>query len=386
MSSKRKSMTIKTTTKKPPLKKKELSPESTPNPSLPDDVLVTCLARVSKLYYPTLSLVSKSFRSLLASPELYKARSLLRRTESCLYVCLHFPPEANTRWFTLCRKPDRTLVHHTSKKKSSSGNILVPIPSSQYTPPHFSGHAAVGSNIYHIGGGYIRSSDVSVLDCRSHTWREAPSLKVERMVFFPASVIDGKIYVAGGCIKGESESSIEVFDTNTQIWDHVPIPYLEQYADWLTKTICIEGKLYLRIGREVLAYDPKERRWDLVEQEIVWKWCSNCAIENVLYCYNQGALEWYDKKVRLWKQIKGLRGLPDEFARLSLVKLADYGGKMAVLWDKYEHNSEGKMIWCAMIALERHNSEEIWGKVEWCDAVLTVPRSTFFEYALAATV
>ncbi|KAG7599619.1 Kelch repeat type 1 [Arabidopsis suecica] len=386
MSSKRKSKTI-TTTKKPPFK---LSPESTPNPSLPDDVLVTFLARVSKLYYPTLSLVSKSFRSLLASPELYKARSLLCRTESCLYVCLYIPPEANTRWFTLCRKPDRTLVHHTSKKQSSSGNILVPIPSSQYTPPHLSGHAAVGSNIYHIGGGYIRSSNVTVLDCRSHTWREVPSLKVGRMVFPSASVIDGKIYVAGGSIKGESESSesMKVFDTKTQVWDYVPIPYLEQYADWLTKSICIEGKLYLMIGNKVLAYDPEGGKWELVEQEMGKSWTrfSNCVIENVFYCYDLGVLTWYDIKVRLWKQVKGLRGLHHEFAGSRFVKLADYGGKMAVLWDKDECGSENKMIWCVVIALERHNSEEIWGKVEWCDAVLTVPLSTFFEYAVAATV
>ncbi|EFH67573.1 hypothetical protein ARALYDRAFT_336810 [Arabidopsis lyrata subsp. lyrata] len=320
----------------------------------------------------TLSLVSKSFRSLIASPQLYQARSLLRRTESCLYVCLRF--DDNPRWFTLFQKPDRTLT-------KSSGNLLVPITS----PQSHSAYLSDTSRLWH------HLARVLVLDCLSHTWREAPSLQVK--IKYPcASVFDGKIYVVEGFVENVSEcsKSMHVFDTKTQIWDHVPIPYRvgDEYSDWLTKNRCIEGKLYLRIGRKVLAYDPKEGRWDLVEQEMSngWKWCFNCAIENVLYCYNQGALEWYDKKVRLWKQIKGLRGLPDEFARLSLVKLADYGGKMAVFWDKYERKSEGKMIWCAMIALERHNTEDIWGNVEWCDAVLTVPRSTFFECALAATV
>ncbi|KAG7594283.1 Kelch repeat type 1 [Arabidopsis thaliana x Arabidopsis arenosa] len=389
MSSKRKSKTITTMTKKPPLKKKELSPESTPNPSLPDDVLITCLARVSKLYYPTLSLVSKSFRSLLASPELYKARSLLRRTESCLYVCLHFPPEANARWYTLCRKPDLTLVH---KKKSSSGNILVPIPSSQSTPPNWTGHAVVGSNIYHIGGykENLRSSSVSILDCRSYTWREAPSLKVERMWYPSASVVDGKIYVAGGCQDEVSKSSksMEVFDTKTQIWDYVPIPYLDQYTGWQTKSTCIEGKLYLMIEGKVLAYDPEEGRWDLVEQEMgTNKWFSNCLIENVLYCFYSGVLEWYDNKVRLWKPIKGLTGLPHGFATVRFVKLASYGGKMAVFWDTTcEPRSGKKMVWCAVIALERLNVEEIWGLVEWCDPVLIVPKLTHIENALAVTV
>ncbi|CAH8254708.1 unnamed protein product [Arabidopsis lyrata] len=357
-------------------------PESTPNPSLPDDLLITCLSRVSKLYYPTLSLVSKSFRSLLASPELYEARSLLRRTESCLYVCLRF--DDNPRWFTLCRKPDRTLT-------KSSGNLLVPITSPQSHPAYLSGKV-VGYNIYNIGRSIktLASSSVSLLDCRSHTWREAPSLQV-KMKYPCASVFDGKIYVVEGFVENVSEfsKSMEVFDTKTQIWDHVPIPYQDgdEYSGWLTKSTCVEGKVYLTIGRKVLAYDPKEGRWDLVEQEMGdgWRWYCNCAVENVLYCYNEGALKWYDNKVRLWKQIKVLGGLP-EFASSSRVKLADYGGKMAVLWDKYELDSEDQMIWCAVIALERHNDGEIWGKVEWCDAVLTVPRSTIFEYALSVTL
>lgn len=58
---------------------------------LHDDLLLACLTRVSRLYYPTLSLVSKKFRSLLASIELYKNRTLLGYTESCLYVSLQFP-------------------------------------------------------------------------------------------------------------------------------------------------------------------------------------------------------------------------------------------------------------------------------------------------------
>lgn len=70
---------------------------------LPDDVLLNCLARVSRLYYPTLSLVSKRFRSLLGS----KTRTLLGLTESCLYVSLVFPRSCKSRWFTLCGIPTR---------------------------------------------------------------------------------------------------------------------------------------------------------------------------------------------------------------------------------------------------------------------------------------
>ncbi|EOA37822.1 hypothetical protein CARUB_v10011996mg [Capsella rubella] len=93
----------------------------------------TCIASISRQYYPTLSLVSKNFRSLLASPELYQTRSLLRVAESCLYVCIYFPTKTETDpcWFTLCRKPKRTLAE-------SSGYLLVPITSLQPNPAHSS--------------------------------------------------------------------------------------------------------------------------------------------------------------------------------------------------------------------------------------------------------
>lgn len=70
------------------------------------------------------------------------------------------------------------------------------------------------------------------------------------------------------------------------------------------------------------------------------------------------------------------------------VHLADYGGKMVVLWDRHDRSSncQGRTIWCAVIALERCSSEEISGTVEWSEAVLKVPNSFEFVHVLAATV
>ncbi|CAL9221882.1 unnamed protein product [Arabidopsis halleri] len=58
---------------------------------------------------------------------------------------------------------------------------------------------------------------------------------------------------------------------------------------------------------------------------------------------------------------------------------------MAVLWDEIVPSIVyRKIIWCAVIVLERRNrkSEKILEKVEWCDLVLEVPRSSQFEYAI----
>lgn len=62
------------------LKKPSLTPrqksESNPIPSLPNDLMLSCLARVLRMYYPSLSLVSKRFQSIISSPELYETRSI----------------------------------------------------------------------------------------------------------------------------------------------------------------------------------------------------------------------------------------------------------------------------------------------------------------------
>ncbi|KAG7539877.1 Kelch repeat type 1 [Arabidopsis thaliana x Arabidopsis arenosa] len=373
-----------TSTKKPSLRKKKLSPvlPPTPIPSLPDDLLVSIFAR--------------SFRALLCSPELYETRSLLGRTESCLYLCLQEGnPDPNPLWFTLCLKPERTLKNGTKKKrKKSSGNLLIPIPVPNPPLAHWSGHSSVGSDIYYFGGYMeenVPSSRVVILDCRSHTLREAPSMQMARLDP-SASVIDGKIYVAGGVDDDDSDSlyPIEVFDIKTQIWDHMPIPYWEKGWGGLSRSAHIDGKFYLKIGWKVMAYDPEESRWDFVGYQMgpKWLWSCNCVIENVLYCYG-GGFRWYDTKLRLWKDMKGLRGLP-KFGNRVYVKLVDYGGKMAAFWDNRVRPTSSedkyKTIWCAVIALERRNSEEIWGKVEWHESVLTVPVSYELEHALAVTV
>lgn len=45
------------------------------------------------------------------------------------------------------------------------------------------------------------------------------------------------------------------------------------------------------------------------------------------------------------------------------VKLVDYGGNMAFLWEKYMtlDNQKKKLIWCAEIAIEKEQQGEIWG-------------------------
>ncbi|KAF2584903.1 hypothetical protein F2Q70_00034071 [Brassica cretica] len=76
-------------------------------------------------------------------------------------------------------------------------------------------------------------------------------------------------------------------------------------------------------------------------------------------------------------QFGGVKGLP-KIPRYT-ARTADYGGKIAVLWDRDVAST-------AVIALERRSDEEIWGKLEWKEPVLEVPKSCRIIRALAATL
>ncbi|ESQ56137.1 hypothetical protein EUTSA_v10027302mg, partial [Eutrema salsugineum] len=213
--------------------------------------------------------------------------SLLGNTENILYVCLDLYP--CSRWYTLCQ----TLTNDTSEEKKSSGYVLAPlaIPHSPHARP--SGLVAVGSNIYNIE----HSSCVSILDCRSHTWSEAPCLR-EKVSSLSASVVDQKIDVAGRICKGPyyCKNSFEVFDTKTQIWDPDPIPC--EYSFVNPRSACIDGKFYVNAGTNVVPYDSKEGRWDLDRGNMNdhMHFDCYCEIENVLYSAYYGVLRWYEYK------------------------------------------------------------------------------------------
>ncbi|EFH68177.1 hypothetical protein ARALYDRAFT_314877 [Arabidopsis lyrata subsp. lyrata] len=350
----------------PPWKKKQTqSKEQTSNPSLPNDLVVTCLARVSRSYHPNLSLVSKNFRSIIASPELYQTRTLLGLTENFLYVCLLFPHEANPRWFIL--KPNQTLTNHTTKKTkkkkkkkkkvSRSGNRLASITILNSPTVEWSGLVAVGSNLYAISKDIEEAPHYNIcfFDCRTHTWLEAPRMSLS--------------HPDGDSENPDSLNCVEVYNTKTQTWKPVPPETLRYEFD------IVQGKIYMSLDAVFgVAFKPKDLKWELVGLDIDSDQCP--------FLWKKFSIAG-----SVWKRVAGLEGLP-KFASYCTVRLADYGGKLVVFWDKYVPASgyKKKMIWCAEISLEMRSGEEISGKVEWFDAVLTVPKSYKFVSAIAATL
>ena len=388
-------------------KMKPSSPtETDPTPisieSLPDDLLLNCLARVSKLHYHILSRVSKRFRSIIASPELYATRSRMNRTEKCLYLYLSFRNDPKTYLFALSRQPSRNVAN-----KSSSDYSVVPIPS----PNHFvleqsSTLVSVGSDIYKIGGGHnlknkfwkrYYSSSVSVLDCRTHTWRQAPSMEVGRDSSSTATLFDGKIYVGGGCDDKyvATLKFMEVFDLETQTWaSSMRNPCVFRWSEedrvkpFVAKSLVLEGKLYI-FGDDGSVYNPEDNRWwDLGYDNVRMRWAArecHCVIDHVLYFWDKGVFKWYDFKADISKELNGIEGLPDLGEKWKKA-MVDLGGKMGFLWNEDLDNEDYCKIWCAEITIERRGEDEIWGKVEWFDSLLRTHPSCSVLDAVSVSV
>ncbi|KAH0883066.1 hypothetical protein HID58_059162, partial [Brassica napus] len=352
-------------------------------PSLPEDIIVDILARVGRCYYPKLSLVSKHFRSLVTSHELYARRSLLGCTEHSLYV-------------VLCNKENDNHYCYVLYRKANGNHSLVLIPSLPKMPRR-GGFVAVGSRIY----------------------------------VFVADIIDGKIYVTGYC-NNPTKMVMPVFDTETEMWEpKKTTPETMSGYLWARECVVMAGKMYMRDPSYSFVYDPKERKWETDKMLNKFKWRNarvvddilyyfdyrcrskkeqsseppslipslpeeiivdilarvgrcyypklSLVVDDVLYYYDSVSefhlhilslnIHTYDPKESSWLVVNGLKELLAE-ARYSVWSYTgSYGGKLAMFFPKTTGRT--KAIRCAETSLERRRQgKEIWGKVEWCDDVL----------------
>ncbi|KAJ6733438.1 F-BOX/KELCH-REPEAT PROTEIN SKIP4 [Salix koriyanagi] len=256
-------------------------PPSTPTqiliPSLPNDIALNILAGIPRSYHPLLTLVSKPFRSLLFSPLFYTTRSLLNTSQNFLYLCLRIPTTSSMQWFMLYQNPTK--------------NSLIPLPPAP-SPLVGSAFVAVGPKIYVIGGSIndIPSPHVWALDCRFHRWEAVPSMRISRE-FAAAGVVDGRIYVIGGCVVdtwAKSRNWAEVFDPKTEKWDSVDSGKDDFLREkWMHGSAVVNERIYVMADRSGVVYEPKTKKWDSVESGLDLGWRGRaCVVDGILYCYD----------------------------------------------------------------------------------------------------
>ncbi|CAH8345041.1 unnamed protein product [Eruca vesicaria subsp. sativa] len=285
---------------------------------------------------------------------------------------------------------------------------MTPIPPSPSSHPT-EGFSVVSLDcgIYVIGGfrkrkyssySDSRSSSVLHLDCQTHTWRQVPSMKVARCKA-AAGVVDGKIYVFGGCKYNETYG--EVFDPKTQTWTPLPPVRDSLKPDLLFRNSMVVGEKIYAVPfsnpPNLLYYSPNKGIWGRGMKDInvsmigTTSYCFSKA-ENVLYsCDDLGNVFWREPEDSEWKKVKEGLGAQhnyfdkpmasiiwdtapcDELFKGYSKVLRNFGTNILIFWFKYNRKNTKVDIWCAEISFERrHDIGEIVGKTEWLQPVAEV--------------
>uniref|UniRef100_A0A1J3CXV6 F-box/kelch-repeat protein SKIP6 n=1 Tax=Noccaea caerulescens TaxID=107243 RepID=A0A1J3CXV6_NOCCA len=336
--------------------------------SLPDDVALTYLARVSRVDLAALAVASKAHRSLVVSPELWNLRNKIG-IEPSLYVCLQIFPEPTPRWF----------VQHPVQRR------LKPIyPDGYVSADSSASYVAVAWGLYIIGGlvNGKRTRAVFFLDCYyNHQWYRCPSMKMPR-ASASANFIDGKIYVFGGCGDDVADSSnwAEVFDLETESWDFMFV--FTPKMPFNIKQSVVERKetnVYYGVDEdgETFSFTPSERPLFVSSGKTDSKpgfrddWC---IIGNVIYCRgDRGKILWCLEDTLDWEEVKGLEELQQSLVKVEydITKLCRNYRNLAIFWNAQPQGPDQSLeLWSAEISVEyRPGVGEIWGKVEWSGSV-----------------
>ncbi|KAL0713976.1 hypothetical protein Bca4012_020954 [Brassica carinata] len=369
--------------------------------SLPDDIVLRCLARVPRSYHLNISWVSKNLRSLVRSPELNVLRSTLHK--SSLHVCLEEVEEdddndhdhSSFHWFTL---------NETTTREYG----LVPNPTPFPPHPNYgSSTVAVGSKIFFIGGFTETepSSDLWILDTRSGNMTQGPSMSMPRRELRAAvGVSDGKIYVIGGRPISFSDDEIfndeiqvEVFDPKSETWE---LAGLENVRTFSRCSASVEGKVYMVEYKKTSVYNPiegegGERMVHMVSQRLSedgskckLKETAHrvCVVEDVLFAFfSRTGLMWFDTNLNVWRKLVGRDGKELPFI-LYAEAMAEYDGRLVVFYTYINevHNSVTLSIQCLVVSLDRAGGK-ICGTIDWSGLVATVPFSVRFLHCLAVS-
>ncbi|GAB2268181.1 hypothetical protein Dimus_003158 [Dionaea muscipula] len=371
-------------------------------PCLPNELSLQILARIPRVHYLELKLVSRGWKAAMTSPELHSWRRELKTTEEWLFILSrvdgrllwHALDPISQKWQNLppmpfdpieCGPWKSLAIQHAWSMLGSSLKIIDVVRGWLGRGGHavdkmrFSGCStgAVNGCLYVLGG----LSRTSVVSC---VWRYDPVLNAWSEVcpmttgraYSKTGVLGNKLYVVGGVNYGGNGlnplQSAEVFDPETGLWSDVPsMPFSKAQilptnflADLLqpiaTGLTSYRGKLYVPqslyrwpffvdAGGEV--YDPETNSWIEMPIGMGEGWPAKQAgtkvsaiVEDELYALDPSGsmdsakLRVYDSEDDSWKVVPGEVPILDDVEAESPYLLSGFRGKLHVITKDSNHD------------------------------------------------
>ncbi|KAF4362344.1 hypothetical protein F8388_008228 [Cannabis sativa] len=318
-------------------------------PGLPNELALDILARIPRQYHAILSSVSKSIRSVISSSQLFAIRSQLNFTENLLYFKVRFAFIDTNEWFAIYKNLDRLQFARIQANPSKLTG---------------SAYAAMGPNIYAIGGRvneHLCSSDVWILDCRSHTWHRGPSMRIPRSEASIA-IVRNKIYVIGGM---KNETLVEVYDTLIEQWEIVLSPYDDDSRKRSLKVLDTVDDRFIVIwdmlSCQVHRLDIETKKWEKSKNLVAYHRTKNdCIVDGVSYDNGVNAYQeicFYDSKKKMWKPIKGVL----ERKNIMFSKLVNLNERLVVMWAEIVREKYVE-LWCSEIDITKNRDGNLLGR------------------------
>ena len=226
---------------------------------LPNEVVLSCLARLPVRDHIVLSSINSAWRACFG--DMLRKRKELGTTETFLfltrlaeprgqraYLSLHVYVGGQTRWFT-ATLPGETAFY-------CYGHKLL----------------AIGTTLYLLTGSVEilgdPTNEVWEYNVRGNRWTKRQGMQVPRSGY-ALGVLQGRIVVAGGQSKnyGSQQSTCEMYDPSSGCWEMV-CPMSESRSR--LESVVVQGQLFIFEGGELVEmYDSATNRWS-VGNEPAW--------------------------------------------------------------------------------------------------------------------
>ncbi|KAH7656290.1 F-box domain-containing protein [Dioscorea alata] len=335
-------------------------------PFFPDEISIQILARLPRSSHSTLSLVSRSWRSILHSPLLVALRSSLHLSSPLLLLNVR-THSGSSLWFSVDPLPN-------------PNPNLNPLPSPSL-PVSGAATATLGHELYLLGGSLngIPSAVVQIFDAASRRWSLGPRMSTGRE-FSAAAALNGRIYAAGGCTPSASTWA-EVLHPGGGGWDMVPSPS-EVRERWMHGCAVIGGRILAVVDRGGVVFDVEVGKWGPVPKKLDLGWRGRAAVVGgLLFTYDYlGKIRGYDLEADQWLTVGGVEKWLPRF--LHGATLANYGGLLCLVWESRAPRKDMEIM-CAGMRISRTEAKELVGEILWKEQlVLGVPKRSSIAHCV----